>query len=202
MGDDSNIYPYTAGGAAAGLSFRQLLDLLREDYEVHDRNWSLPGLHALLVQRVGAWRLGLRDGLPRKSVSLAYRALQVVVRNVYGIEIYDRTCLGRRVRIGHQGGIVIDPDATVGDGCLIRNNVTIGLTNSGGTGAPQIGRNVELSPGAVLIGPITVGDDARIGPNAVVVTDVPAGSTAFATPARRMPRAGKPAPSDTDIAAR
>ena len=201
MGDDPSTDPYTAGGAAAGLSFRELLALLREDYEAHDGNWSLPGLHAVLVQRLGAWRLGLRHGLPRKSVSLAYRALQVVVRNVYGIEIYDRTCLGRRVRIGHQGGIVIDPAATVGDGCLIRNNVTIGLTKSGGTGAPQIGRNVELSPGAVLIGPITVGDDARIGPNAVVVTDVPAGSTAFATPARRMPRAGEPARLDTEIAA-
>lgn len=201
MGDDPNTHSVAAGGAAAGLSFHELLALLREDYEVHDRNWSLPGLHAILVQRVGAWRLGLPHGLPRKSVSLAYRALQIVVRNVYGIEIYDRTRLGRRVRIGHQGGIVIDPDATVGDGCLIRHNVTIGLTKSGGVGSPHIGKNVELSPGAVLIGPITVGDDAKIGPNAVVVTDVPAGSTAFAAPARRMPTAGEPARSDTEDAA-
>ena len=201
MADDPNTYPYAAGGAAAGLSFRGLLDLMREDYETHDRNWTLPGLHAVLVQRVGAWRLGLPRGLARKSISLAYRVLHVFVRNCYGIEIYDQTRLGRRVRIGHQGGIVIDPHATVGDGCLIRNNVTIGLTRSGSTGAPQIGKDVEMSPGAVLIGAITVGDGARIGPNAVVVADVPAGSTAFATPARRMPRVVEPAHLDADAAA-
>ena len=189
MPDQSSSSPYGAGGAATGLSFGELLKLMREDYETHDRDWSLPGLHAVLLHRVGAWRLGLPGGLPRKSVSLVYRVLQALVRNFYGIEVYDQTRLGRRVRFAHQG-VVIDRDATIGDGCLISHNVTIGRTRDR-TGVPQIGRNVRIAPGAVLIGSINVGDGAQIGPNAVVLTDIPAGGTAFSTPARRMP--GQPA---------
>lgn len=199
MADDSNTYPYPAGGAAAGLSFRELLDLMREDYETHGRNWTLAGLHAILVQRVGAWRLGLPPGVPRKSVSLVYRVLNTLIRNFYGIEIDDDTRLGRRVQIPHIGGIVIDARATVGDGCVIGHNVTIGLTGRR-PGAPQIGRNVGISPGSILVGAITVGDGAQIGPNAVIVVDVPAGSTAFATPARRMPSRGA-VQADADIRA-
>ena len=199
LADDQNTHPYAAGGAATGLSLRELLALIREDYDTHDRNWGLPGLHAVVVQRIGAWRLGLPRGVPRKSVSLAYRVLRTFIRNCYGIEISDQTRLGRRIRIGHQGGIVIDDQAAIGDGCLIRHNVTIGRATSD-SGAPQIGRNVEMSPGAVLIGAINVGDDARIGPNAVVVTDVPAGSTAFATPARRMPGVAEGAGAENTVA--
>ncbi len=162
---------------------------MREDYETHGRNWTLAGLHAVLVQRIGAWRLGLPPGVPRKSVSLVYRVLNMLIRNFYGIEIDDGTRLGRRVHIPHIGGIVVDARASIGDGCVIGHNVTIGLTGRR-PGAPQIGRDVGISPGAILVGAITVGDGAQIGPNAVVVVDVPAGSTAFATPARRMPSRG------------
>jgi serine O-acetyltransferase len=174
-----------AGGAAAGLSLRGLLALMREDWETHDRHLSRPGLQVLLLQRFGAWRLGLRPGVPRKAASLVYRTLDRLSQNVYGIALYDTTRLGRRVKIPHHPGIVIGGDAVVGDGCLIRHNVTIGLVD-GDSGAPRIGKGVELGVGAVVIGGITIGDGARIGPNAVVVSDIPAGATAFATPARRM----------------
>jgi len=90
------------------------------------------------------------------------------------------------VRIPHPGAISIDPTAIVGDGCLIHQNVTIGRVDDEHTGTPRIGRDVEIGAGAVLIGAITIGDGARIGPNAVVLVDVPAGATAFAPPARQM----------------
>ena len=188
--DHQNASNGPPGGAASGLSVRELLDLIREDDVTHDRNWAVPGLHAVIVQRVGAWRLGLPRGVRRKSVSLFYRVLHTLVRDLYGIEIPDWTRLGRRVRILNQGGIVIDQAVSIGDGCTIYHGVTIGHATRA-SGAPQIGTGVEMSVGAVLIGPITVGDGARIGPNAVVVVDVPAGSTVFAVPARRMPPKGR-----------
>jgi serine O-acetyltransferase len=119
-------------------------------------------------------------------VSLLYRPLYALVRNVYGIQIPAATRLGRRVKILDQGGIVVDSAVSIGDGCTIGHGVTIGHATVG-SGAPRIGSDVEINVGAVLIGPITVGDGAKIGPNAVVVVDVPSGSTVFAAPARRLP---------------
>ena len=178
------------GGAAAGASLRGLLALMREDWLTHDRRLGHGGLQAVLVQRLGAWRLGLPPGIPRKAVSLVYRLLNAFLRNVYGICLFDTTQLGRRVKIAHHSGVVIGADAVVGDGCLIRQNATIGVADWGEKGSPRLGRNVEVGAGAVVIGGVTIGDGARIGPNAVVVSDVPAGATAFAAPARRMQRPG------------
>ena len=182
------------GGAAAGLSFRQLMRLLREDWRTHLREPSRPGLQAVWVQRFGAWRYGLPVAA-RKPASLLYRVLHVFVRNVYGIEVFDVTRLGRRVWIAHQGGIVIDWDAEIGDGCVIHQNVTIAPADDRSGGAPRLGRDVSVGAGAIIIGAITIGDGARIGPNAVVVADVAPGATAYAPPARQMP-APKPLGDD------
>lgn len=181
--------PYPPGGAAAGRPFREVLSIMREDWETHRRDVTRPGLQALLLQRYAAWRLGLPPGPKRKAMSAIRHILWIFVRNVYGIELHDTARIGRRVRIEHQGAIIIDGDAVIGDDCLIRHNVTIGRAQQGG-GAPCVGRNVHIAPGAVLAGDITIGDGARIGPNAVVVVDVPADTTAFAPPARQLPSAG------------
>jgi serine O-acetyltransferase len=106
---------------------------------------------------------------------------------VYGIELRRSTKVGRRLLIGHQGGIVIHPQAEIGDDCTIRQNVTIGATTFQHVNdAPTLGSRVNIGAGAVILGRIHVGDDVRIGPNAVVTTDVPAGVAAFAPPARVM----------------
>jgi serine O-acetyltransferase len=175
------------GGAAANLSVRELLALMHEDWATHNGSANAPGLHAVVLQRFGAWRLGLPMGVRRKAASAVYRTLNLLVCNVYGIEIHATTQLGRRVKLPHPGTISIDRSAVVGDGCLIHQNVTIGRVDDDHPEAPRIGRDVEIGVGAVLIGGITVGDGARIGPNAVVLVDVPPGATAFAPPARQMP---------------
>jgi serine O-acetyltransferase len=180
---------YPIGGAAAGRPFREVLSIMREDWETHGRDVTQPGLHAVLLQRYAAWQLGLPSGPRRKALSAIRRILWTLVRNVYGIELHDTARIGRRVRIEHQGAIIIDGKAVIGDGCLIRHNVTIGLAQEGG-GAPRIGKDVHIAPGAVLAGDITIGDRARIGPNAVVVVDVAADTTAFAPPARQLRNAG------------
>jgi serine O-acetyltransferase len=164
---------------------------MREDWETHSRDLMQPGLHALLVQRYGAWQLSLRPGPKRKALSAFRRACWVLMRNVYGIELHDTARIGRRVRIEHHGPIVVAENAVIGDGCLIRQNVTIGLSQRD-SGSPTLGRNVQIGPGAVIVGDITIGDEARIGPNAVVLVDVPAGATAFAPPARQLPAKAAP----------
>ena len=83
--------------------------------------------------------------------------------------------------IPHPNGIVIHPDAEIGPNCLLFQQVTIGTAEGG---VPRLGGHVDVGAGAKLIGPITIGDHARIGANAVVTRDVPAGATAVGIPAR------------------
>lgn len=195
---DADSYP--PGGAAAGVPLREVLSIMREDWETHSRDLSQAGLHALLLQRYGAWQLGLPPGPRRKALSAVRRVLWAFVRNVYGIELHDTARIGRRVRIEHHGPTIVDGNAVIGDECLIRQNVTIGLSQQG-SGAPRLGREVHIGPGAVLVGDITIGDRARIGPNAVVLVDVPADATAFAPPARQIPPKtgrGQPTPGDAE----
>ena len=86
--------------------------------------------------------------------------------------------------IGHQSGIVIHTNATIGDDCIIRQNVTIGAVNVERNQAPTVGCHVELGAGCSILGGITVGDGARIGPHSVVMTDVPPGAMVFVNPPR------------------
>ena len=155
---------------------------LREDWLANDRSWTRAGFHALAVHRIGAWQANLpRRGRP--LAGLAYGPLYWFVRNVYGIEIPRKAKVGRRLRLPHQGVIVVNGDAQIGDDCLIEHNVTIGADAARGA-VPRIGNRVHIGSGATIVGPITIGDDARVGANALVMTDVPSGATAAAPPAR------------------
>jgi serine O-acetyltransferase len=137
-----------------------------------------PGFHALLIHRVAhrLWRLRLRWFA--RLVSHASRFLT-------GIEIHPGAAIGRRVFIDHGMGVVIGETAEIGDDCTLYHGVTLGGTTwNKGKRHPSLGRGVVIGAGAKLLGPIAVGDGARIGSNAVVVKDVPAGATAVGIPAR------------------
>ena len=116
--------------------------------------------------------------------------------------------IGRRVVIDHGMGVVIGETAEVGDDCYLYHQVTLGVARtSGGKRHPTVGKNVIIGAGAKVLGPITVGDNARIGSNAVVVDAVPADTTVVGIPARpvdrRLPRApSRIPPPIADIAAR
>jgi serine O-acetyltransferase len=101
-----------------------------------------------------------------------------------GIELPCEARVGRRLRIEHFGGIIVSGDAVIGDDVVIRQGVTIGLKRAHERGAPVIGNRVDIGAGAKLLGAITIGDDAVIGANAVVIKDVPAGALAVGIPAR------------------
>jgi serine O-acetyltransferase len=165
--------------------FAIFLGKLREDWHTHDRDWTLPGFRAMAVYRLGVWQDGIQPSLVRRLVKRVYLFLFRYVRNHYGIELVFTTRIGRRMRIGHQGGIVIHPRAVFGNDCLIRQNVTVGaVSGSRVKQAPRLGNRVELGCGCVVLGGVTVGDDTRIGANAVVMTNVPEGSTVVASPPR------------------
>jgi len=92
----------------------------------------------------------------------------------YGIDISYRTTIGKGLYIGHFGGIVIHGDAVIGENCNLSQGMTIGVKIRGKkAGVPTIGDRVFIGPGAVILGGITVGNDALIGTNSIVTFDVP-----------------------------
>ncbi len=157
---------------------RSLWQLWREDYATHGRDSTLPGFRALAYHRFGVWRLRVRPRIVRAPLTILYRRLYRRARNRYGIEIPHSVVLGRRIRIEHQGGIVVHGSAVIGDDVIIRQGVTIGNRHlDRPDDAPVIGSRVNIGSGAVILGAITIGDDVSIGSNAVVLDNVPSGST-------------------------
>jgi len=138
-----------------------------------------PGLHALVWHRVvpnRLWRWGWR---------WLARWLAHWSRWITGIEIHPGATIGRRVFIDHGMGIVIGETAEIHDDCTLYHGVTLGGTSwNAGKRHPTLGKGVVIGAGAKILGPILVGDGAKIGSNAVVVRDVPAGATAVGVPAR------------------
>ena len=116
-----------------------------------------------------------------------------------GIEIHPAAKIGRGVLIDHGAGVVIGETAEVGDGCTIYQGVTLGGTGKDtGKRHPTIGNNVLIGSGAKVLGPFTVGDNARIAAGAVVLSEVPADATAVGVPARVVRVAGRIPACDLD----
>ena len=138
-----------------------------------------PGLHALVLHRLAHW-------FWTHGLLWLGRFTSHFSRWMTGIEIHPGAKVGRSVFIDHGMGVVIGETAEIGDGCTIYQGVTLGGTSlyKGAKRHPTLGRNVVVSAGAKVLGGFTVGDDARIGSNAVVIKPVPAGATAVGIPAR------------------
>lgn len=162
-----------------------LWEQIKEDWIAHGRDWTRPGFRAVAVHRFGVWRMKIKPILLRAPLSILYRALFRKIRNTYGIELPYSAQLGRRVVIEHQSCIVIHGDCVIGDDCIIRQGVTMGNRYLDRPfDAPKLGKRVNVGAGAKLFGNITIGDDANIGANAVVLIDVPPGATAVGIPAK------------------
>lgn len=144
-----------------------------------------PGLHAVMIHRLARffWRMGL--------ITLG-RFISHAGRFFTGIEIHPGASLGRRFVIDHGLGVVIGETAKIGDDVYIYHQVTLGGTSSSqGKRHPTIGNNVIIGAGAKVLGDINIGDGARIGANAVVVAEVPAGTTVVGIPARPVERGSR-----------
>jgi len=103
---------------------------------------------------------------------------------VTGADIPINAPIGGGLMIPHPNGIVIHPASTIGPNCLILQQVTLARMING---SPTLGAHVDIGAGAKLLGGIHIGDHARVGANAVVMQDVPAGATAVGIPARIIP---------------
>lgn len=140
--------------------------------------FSYPGLHALWWHRVAhwCWQHGMR---------WLARFISHISRWLTGIEIHPGAVIGRRFFIDHGFGVTIGETTVIGDDCTIYQGVTLGGTQGNpGKRHPTLENNVVVGAGAKVLGSFTVGSDARIGSNAVVVKEVPAECTAVGVPAK------------------
>jgi serine O-acetyltransferase len=156
--------------------------LVREDLTTHDGDWTMPGFQALAVHRFGRWAATKR-GVAGSALRRVHRTLYVTVRNLYGIELPAGARIGRRMYIGNAHGVIVNAKTEFGDDCVLAQNVTTAIGTPGRNALPRVGNRVTIGPNVVLVGRVTIGDDARIGANALVLTDVPAGSSVERRPA-------------------
>ncbi len=145
-----------------------------------------PGLHALWLHRLAhyLWKHRLR---------LLARFVSHYARFLTGIEIHPNAVIGKRFFIDHGAGVVIGETAEIGEDVLIYQGVVLGGTTlEKKKRHPTIGNNVVVGSAAILLGPIIVGDGARIGANSVVVRSVPPGAIVVGVPGRVVGDRGEP----------
>ena len=139
---------------------------------------TYPGLHALIAHRLahGLWGGGWR---------FAARGLSFVTRMLTNIDIHPGATIGRRFFIDHGAGVVIGETAIVGDDVTLYHGVTLGGTTwNKGRRHPTLGDGVMVGAGAKILGAITVGAQARVGANSVVIKDVPEACTVVGIPGK------------------
>ncbi len=146
---------------------------------------SWAGVQALLAHRVA-------HALREAGVPFAPRLLAYLTRSVTGVEIHPAARIGPEFFIDHGSGVVIGETAEIGGRVTLYQGVTLGGTGfQRGKRHPTLGDNVTVGSGAKLLGPIAVGDGAKIGANTVVVEDVPPGSTVVGNPGHPVKDDGK-----------
>jgi serine O-acetyltransferase len=165
-----------------------LFALLREDLRTHDGNPFEQGFWAIAVHRFGNWRMGFPKPL-RAPMTLLFRFLTKWVEWTCGISLPYTVRLGRRVRIWHHGGMILNA-RSIGDDVHIRQNTTFGLTGKDqpGEAIPTIEDRVDLGCNVCVAGAVTIGHDSRIGANTLVIHDIPPGAVAAGVPARIIKR--------------
>ena len=113
------------------------------------------------------------------------RFISMLARWITGVEIHPGAVIGRRFFIDHGMGVVIGETAQIGDDCTLYHGVTLGGTTwKKGKRHPTLGNNVVIGAGAKILGPITLGDNVRVGSNSVVVKSVDNAQTVVGVPAR------------------
>lgn len=162
---------------------------LKEDINcVFDRDPAARNVFEVITTYPGVWALiwhRLNHRLWTVGLKWPARFLSNIARLLTGIEIHPGAVIGRRFFIDHGMGVVIGETAEIGDDCTLYHGVTLGGTSwEEGKRHPTLANNVIVGAGAKVLGPILVGEGARIGSNAVVVREVPPNSTAVGIPGK------------------
>ncbi len=148
-----------------------------------------PGLHAILLHRVA-------HALYRRGLILLPRLISQFSRWITGIEIHPGAKIGEGLFIDHGMGVVIGETAEIGDNVTLYQGVTLGGTGKEkGKRHPTVGNNVVIGTGAKVLGPIVIGDYARIGAGTVVLNNVPSHTTVVGVPGRVVVYDGERVPS-------
>lgn len=142
------------------------------------------GVWVVTAYRFGQWANDEAPKPLRPVAKAAYLAAFKMVEITTGVSLPAHARIGKGFYIGHFGNIIIHPDTVMGERCSISHGVTIGVLGGDRAGVPRLGNDVYVGSGAKILGPVTIGDGAVIGANAVVLEDVPAGATAVGVPAR------------------
>ena len=151
------------------------------------------GVQALLAHR-------LAHALWESDVPLAPRAIAYTSRAITGVEIHPAASIGSDFFIDHGSGVVIGETAEIGDRVTLYQGVTLGGTGfARGKRHPTLDHDVTVGSGAKLLGPVTVGHNAKVGANTVVIEDVPPKTTVVGNPGHPVRVEGRPVEGpDTD----
>ena len=139
-----------------------------------------PGLHALWSHRIAHW-------LWIHGFFFLARLISHITRFLTGIEIHPGAKIGHRFFIDHGMGVVIGETAEIGNDVLMYQGVVLGgVSREKKKRHPTIGNNVVIGTGAIILGPVKIGDGAKIGAGSVVIKSIPPGSTVVGVPGRVM----------------
>lgn len=189
---------HATGGVNQNPDGMGLFALWREDLRTHDGKLFEQGFWALAVHRYGNWRMSIRPKLLRLPFSLLYKVMNKHVEWLCGISLPDTVKVGRRVRLWHHGGMILHA-ASIGDEAQIRQNTTFGVVRTDHNfEMPVIGARADIGCGACVLGPVTVGECAVVGANAVVLKDVPPRGVAVGVPAKVIKVLADPDPGPDD----
>jgi serine O-acetyltransferase len=153
--------------------------------------FAYPGVHAIWGHRISHW-------LWNRGARLAARTFAELTRILTGVDIHPGAVIGSGLFIDHATGVVIGETAEIGDDVTLYHGVTLGGSGTDtGKRHPTIGDRVIIGAGAKVLGAIKIGDDSRIGANAVVVKPVPSSSVVVGVPGQVISRAGRGSPDDS-----
>lgn len=146
--------------------------------------FAYPGVHAIWGHRISHW-------LWNRGARVVARTLGELTRILTGVDIHPGAVLGSGLFIDHATGVVIGETAEVGEDVMLYHGVTLGGSGRDtGKRHPTIGDRVIIGAGAKILGAIKIGDDSRIGANAVVVKEVPSSAVVVGVPGQVISRIG------------
>jgi serine O-acetyltransferase len=144
--------------------------------------FASPGFHAVVAHRVA-------HSMWKKNIKFPARLMSHITRFLTGIEIHPGAGIGKGFFIDHGMGVVIGETSEIGDNVTVYHGVTLGGTNyTRDKRHPTVKDNVTIGAGAKILGPLTIGENSKIGANSAVIKDVPADSTVVGIPAKVIPR--------------
>jgi serine O-acetyltransferase len=149
--------------------------------------WYDLSLWVILIYRIGQYCSKFRPAWFRQILRIIHFPFFALATIISGIHLPRGARIGGGLRIWHFGGIILNAHVVMGENCTLRPGVVIGILHSDDD-VPVIGNNVDIGVGAKILGAIHIGDNVKIGANAVVITDVPDNCTAVGIPARVLRR--------------